>query len=267
MKKQYSHLLPRRDRLAMAGLFSCLLAWEGIKYILPRNHQREYVFQQLHQTNKDTQDLDSSILINIEEATLDELTIIGFPERLGQRILNYQSKGGVITSKEELLDIYGMDSLILMKVGPHLEYSQIKRKKFNFSKTDKPTLDINTATIVEWEGLPMIGLTLAERIVKFRTKLGGFISIDQVGTCYGIQPETMEIIRPYLSIKGSIKKIDLNKTDLDSLYHPYLSSKILKIAEAYKRQHGPFASIEELKKVYPADTTWYVKSLPYLSVN
>lgn len=265
MKKQYNHLLPRKDRVAMAGLFSCLLAWEGIKYILP-HHQQPVIVSALESEFMDTTFIDSGFVIEFESATIEDLTLIGFPEKISQRIRNYIEKGGHIANEKELMTIYGMDSTILQKVIRHIRFTDIKKHRRKKEIPESAKIDINSATIVEWEALPMIGLTMAERIVKFRNSLGGFISVDQVGTCYGVEAETMDIIRPYLVRKSGIRKIDLNTTNLDSLYHPYLSSRILKIAESYKRQHGPFTSQGDLKKVYPADTTWFVKALPYLSI-
>lgn len=60
------------------------------------------------------------------------------------------------------------------------------------------TLDINTATWVEWAQLDGIGETLARRIVQDRQDRGPFAEIDDVSRVRGIGPKTMDRIRPHL---------------------------------------------------------------------
>jgi competence protein ComEA len=47
-------------------------------------------------------------------------------------------------------------------------------------------IDINTATAEEWKALPGIGEVLANRIIKFRERIGGFVSMEQLHKTYGI---------------------------------------------------------------------------------
>ena len=64
-------------------------------------------------------------------------------------------------------------------------------------------LDINTATAIEWSQLDRIGEVLAERIVEDRNTNGNFESIDDLNRVDGIGPQTLEQIRPWLTIKLS----------------------------------------------------------------
>lgn len=64
-------------------------------------------------------------------------------------------------------------------------------------------LDINTATEIQWSQLDRIGEVLAERIVQDRETNGSFESIDDLSRVEGIGPQTLEQIRPWLTIKPS----------------------------------------------------------------
>ena len=64
-------------------------------------------------------------------------------------------------------------------------------------------LNVNTATEEEWKALPGIGDVLSKRIVKFRTKLKGFISVQQVGQTYGLADSVFQKILPYLRLENN----------------------------------------------------------------
>lgn len=60
------------------------------------------------------------------------------------------------------------------------------------------TIDINSATWVEWLQLDGIGETLARRIVEHRDQHGPFRSIDDLNEVHGIGPAKLEQMRPHL---------------------------------------------------------------------
>jgi competence protein ComEA len=70
-------------------------------------------------------------------------------------------------------------------------------------KSQKPreyhySLDINTASWVEWAQLEGIGEKLAKRIVADRNERGPFRNPADVGRVRGIGPKTIERIKPFL---------------------------------------------------------------------
>src|SRR4030095_6900989 len=129
----------------------------------------------------------------------------------------------------------------------------------------KNTIDLNLASVSDLESLNGIGPVLAERIIKFRESLGGFISPEQLLDCYGFPPETFEKIKDHFTTTESPQKILINEVNLDSLSHPYLSKKLTRMIKAYKKQHGIFKNETDLRKVYPPDSNWCEKILPYIS--
>lgn len=60
-------------------------------------------------------------------------------------------------------------------------------------------ININSATIAEWETLPRIGPTLAARIVNFRSEHGPFASVDALLDVPGIGTLTLDGMRDQLT--------------------------------------------------------------------
>ena len=68
-------------------------------------------------------------------------------------------------------------------------------------------LDINRATAEEWADLPGIGPVLSRRIVKFRSALGGFVSLDQLHQVYGLDSAVIALVRPSLTLQPNSHEI------------------------------------------------------------
>lgn len=50
--------------------------------------------------------------------------------------------------------------------------------------------------------LPGIGSKLANRIVTFREKLGGFYAVEQLKETYGLPDSTFQMLKPYLTVNA-----------------------------------------------------------------
>ena len=129
-------------------------------------------------------------------------------------------------------------------------------------------IDINTADTTEWKKLYGIGSKLSQRIINFRTKLGGFATVDQVGETFGLPDSTFQAIKPKLMVKSSsIKQINLNNATLDELKaHPYIKYAIANAIVQYRNEHGQFKSVADLQKLGAVDELLLRKIAPYLTV-
>ncbi|MCD6570800.1 MAG: helix-hairpin-helix domain-containing protein [Deltaproteobacteria bacterium] len=63
-------------------------------------------------------------------------------------------------------------------------------------------LNVNTATVTEFQMLPGIGEATAQNIVTFREANGPFASIDDLMKVKGIGEKKIEAMRPYLRLEG-----------------------------------------------------------------
>ncbi len=77
-----------------------------------------------------------------------------------------------------------------------------KRKAYPRFNYDTVRIEINRADTTEWKRLRGIGTVLSARIVKYRTKIGGFKSVEQLQKIYGLSEETYQSILPHLYMEG-----------------------------------------------------------------
>lgn len=195
--------------------------------------------------------------INPNSLLLDDWVDIGIPENIAERICKYTSKGGKFKSKNDLLKIYGFKTEWFKQIEPYLEIENIESNYKNEHKTEFQKVktiqvfDINTAESTELQSLKGIGQVLANRIIKYRNKLGGFVSMNQLSEVYGLAPEVIIQNQGRFMVNNlNFKKINLYAADFKQLSnHPYFGYKNTKIWIAYRNQHADLKSIDELLKV------------------
>lgn len=143
-----------------------------------------------------------------------------------------------------------------------------EHRKETFAQRMRGPLDINSADSAALEKLPGIGEKLSARIIKYRERLGGFISISQLNEVYGLSDSVMQIISPMLFVSDQFKpsRIDVNKAEYKDLRkHPYFTHTIVKSLLAYRKAHGLFSSIEQVEKIISIERDEIRKIAPYLS--
>jgi DNA uptake protein ComE-like DNA-binding protein len=146
-------------------------------------------------------------------------------------------------------------------------------KKINRTIDKRESMNINQSTKEQLIALPGLAEVLSARIIKFRDRLGGFYSIDQLGDVYGIPEETLDRLEAFLTCDGHVSKIDLiNDQFKKILQHPYLDYEQVKGIKNYIRKHGPIDSIEALmlatsKEKIDAQKLWPYISAPVLLAN
>ncbi len=116
--------------------------------------------------------------------------------------------------------------------------------------------------------MPGIGSKLAQRIINFRDKLGGFYAVQQVTETFGLPDSTFQKIKTRLAINGkAVKQININTASLDELkVHPYIRYNIANSIVQYRSQHGNFTSVAVIKNIMLISDDLFNKLEPYLSV-
>ncbi|SHM22968.1 DNA uptake protein ComE [Chitinophaga jiangningensis] len=196
---------------------------------------------------------------------------LGVSEKTAGSIQRYLSKGGQFRKPEDLHKIYGMPPPLADKLVPYVRIADKERvtapDKRQYRKMPG-ILDINTADTLRWDELPGIGPGFARRICKFRDKLGGFYSVEQVAETYGLPDSVFKKIKPFLKIgDSSLKIMDLNLTDEKTLAsHPYIRYKLAGMIVAYRNAHAGFRSMEELRSLPLVDDIIYRKLEYYIQI-
>jgi competence protein ComEA len=217
-------------------------------------------------------------LFYFDPNTLDEAgwQKLGVRDKTIATIKNYLSKGGKFYQPEDIKKIWGIDEKVADKMIP---YIQIEKKEYVNNYHERPayekktytpsTVDINVADTTAFIALPGIGSKLAQRIITFRDKLGGFYKIEQVGETFGLADSTFQKIKPRLILSNvSIKHIDINTATIDELKtHPYIRYVIGNAIIQYRTQHGRFSSVNDVKKIMTITEDIFNKMLPYLKAD
>lgn len=125
--------------------------------------------------------------------------------------------------------------------------------------------DLNTATAEALQIVKGIGPSFSERIVKFRSKLGGFASNDQLQEVYGLSDETISEIKKHFDVQSLPRPIDINSDSAKVLAnHPYINYDLAWIIINYRRQNGDIQSADDLRKIQALDDETFARLKPYL---
>jgi len=201
---------------------------------------------------------------------------LGLRAKTIQTILNYRYKGGKFRQPTDIKKIWGLRDDEAERIIPYIQIASVNNQAFtnrngfanNNSVNKLEPVDINTATPEMFKHLPGIADGLHYKIVKFRDKLGGFISIDQVKETYGITDSAFQLLQPYLLLKTTdIIRLNINTaSEFELSAHPYIERHVAKAIVLYRQQHGNYASINDLKKIVFIKDAFLKKIGAYLTV-
>jgi competence ComEA-like helix-hairpin-helix protein len=189
----------------------------------------------------------------------------GIPEYVANNIEKYRQAGGQFYEKSDVKKIYGMDSLLFEKLKPHLKFEQNKSQKKNKKENPPILIDINTANADELMKIKGVGPSFSNRIIKYREMLGYFRAVDQLKEIYGMQEENYEQIKEQVYCSPGNPNLTINTLEAyDMSKHPYIDYKTAKIVVAYRNQHGPFQTLDDLNKVVVINDSIIRRIGPYL---
>lgn len=203
-------------------------------------------------------------------ATINELKSMGIPEAVAKRIEQYRLKGGKFKVKRDLAKMYDLDSTLYISLAPFIDLPETIISEKPHAEVKKILVveyDLNKADTADLKSVKGIGPVLASRILKYRASLGGFVRSAQLKEVYGLDSAVMqELAKFYVMNDFSPAKLKINElTELELDKHPYLSIKQAKAIVAYRMQHGPFRSMNDLRNVKLLNDATIQKLVPYLS--
>ena len=201
----------------------------------------------------------------------DVLSAMKVPDKAIRSILNFRRKGGKFYKNEDLAKIYTLPETDYQRISEYISIPKPEKKVY--SETEKPKekkapviVELNSAGMDELMELPMIGEKRAEQIIKYRSKLGGFIYREQLKEVYSIPDTLYQILESRVTVDPQrVTRININSMN-DSTYHPYLKRNLVKLIAAYRLQHGNYASVTDLKKMPLMTDSVFLKVEPYLTV-
>jgi competence ComEA-like helix-hairpin-helix protein len=183
------------------------------------------------------------------------LQSLGFSAKLANTLANYRAKGGLIRSGKDLYKIWGMPTLLADRLAPYVRTSSINSPSKTWASGFTPIygkaapIDINTASISEFEALRGIGPVLAARIVGFREKQGGFVNVQDLLLVYGVKDSLLRALAPYLRLDDSrVPKANLNQASVLQLVQKAgLQVVVAQAIVRWRQQNGAFVTFDELE--------------------
>lgn len=219
-------------------------------------------------------------------AGFDELTALGISEKAARNIMQYRQKGGRFKKPEDLGKIYALKANEVEQLIPFVKIAIISEIAADAAvgmsnsavvsasvpvkvKPIPITINVNRADSMTWQLLPGIGAKRASAILKFREKLGGFVCIEQVAETFGLPDSVFQKIKSNLEWEpGQIEQLSLNNaSEAELKAHPYIGWQWAKIIVAYRNQHGPYQSVDDLMKIHIMKKDWLEQVRPYLKAD
>jgi len=132
------------------------------------------------------------LLININQADSFEFRkLAGIGEKYSSRIVRYRNWLGGFHSKEQLLEVYGVDSTLLHTISPFIELGCDSLRRVN----------INDCSMKDLSSHPYISYKLAKLMVKYREHHGAYSSLEELKKIPLIDEQLFRKIAVYLELE------------------------------------------------------------------
>ena len=206
---------------------------------------------------------------------IEEWIKLGFSQKQAESIEKLKAKGFKFYKPEDFKTVFVVGEENYNRLAAYIKIDSNDFPKKVYAKTvypekikEKYTVDINTADSSLFEQQRGIGPSLASRIIKYRNRLGGFVSVEQIKEVWNFPDSTYQSLKDRFIVNQiAITKININTADFKTMgTQPYINYAYAKVIEAYRKQHGNFKAVSDLKKIVAINDSTYQKLLPYVTV-
>ncbi len=208
--------------------------------------------------------------------TADSLQLmqLGLSNWVVGNILHYRAAGGTFRTSQQFSRIYRLTPTKYEELKPYIQLKKVQDKALQpsshlyISSVKRDTiLELNTADTTSLQLIRGIGSGYARAIIRRRTELGGYHSVEQLSEIALLSDSTYRAIKASFIVDPSrIQRIDANRATIDRLRrHPYLNYYQARGIYEMRRLKFSLDSLEQLYQVYELDSTTIERIRPYLS--
>ena len=198
------------------------------------------------------------------------------------RLHQFRKDNKFVNSKEEFQKVTGISDSLLGALSPYFKFptwvtkkkiNSIQKREIQFLKGKEESILTNSVKdinqVSELELIQSLGIKqkLANRIIKYRKKLGGYTYNSQLKEVWGIDNDEVEIILKSFKIlnKPSIKKLNINTATFNEVLKlPYIDYDLCKKIFDYREEVAEIQHIEELKNIIDFPIKKYDRIILYL---
>ena len=202
--------------------------------------------------------------------TADSTTLL----RLGlkpwqiKNLMAYRRAGGRWKDADDFKRLYGLTEEEYQRLRPYIQIPRPAKRDYYTSndrarqdslyrkKSEKfehvTVLNLNEVDTLTLRKIPGVGPYYSRAIVRYRERLGGFVSTSQLSEIEGLPERIEEWFK--VEENPAIRTLPINKSDFKTLVrHPYLSYEQVKVIMTHIRKYGPLTSWTDLQ-LYPEFT-------------
>lgn len=256
-----------------------------------KNFLREYGERlrsdSIQRARRYTSDIANSNLFAFDPNHADSLILskLGLSGWQISNMMKYRQMGGRWRSADDFSRLYGLsenDFKLLrpyIKIAPEDRYKRESHKYADGLYKDKidtlhrhmtkkypegTVLELSSADTTVLKMIPGIGSYYAGKIVRYRERLGGFVSVNQLDEIEGLPSG---ISRWFKLDSVSVKKINLNYATFKQLvHHPYMSYEQTKAVVNHVRKYGPVSHWNDLRLYKEFSDKDFQRLTPYFSL-
>lgn len=203
--------------------------------------------------------------------TLSDWINLGLSEKQSVVILKFTARG--IYTEEDLKRIFVIPEVLFELIRDSVVYPERIQNSPNqelFKKQVKQItqINLNTADTTEFMKIYGIGAFYAKQIIRYREKIGGYFTKEQLLEVWKMTTEAYDKIKDHVFIsEKDVKRININSVTIEELrVHPYLNWNKANSIIKMRIQRNGFKNIEEIKESVLIDAETYEKLFPYLSL-
>jgi competence protein ComEA len=220
--------------------------------------------------NNQKKSMTSYFTFDPNSATEADFGKLGISKYMAERIIKYRNKGGKFKIKKDLKKIYGFPEAQYEKLQSFITLpdSFQKAEKKQYEKKTITIFDINKADTVQLNKLRGIANVMSARIIKYRDKLGGFVSKDQYKEIYSISEIALKDLEKKTFIEQNFapSMLNINTASLEILSsHPYIGRKLAYTIINFRVHHEKFGTADDLKQIVSITPDQVGKLKPYIS--
>lgn len=177
------------------------------------------------------------------------------------RLKNFRSKDKWINSVADFKRVTQVSDSVLAQISPYFKFPdwvtnpKPKKKSFSNFTAEKPyaqKIDLNTATKEQLQRVSGIGEAYSDRIVKYRSKLGGFTDDVQLYNVYGLDAAVVKRALKQFTVKTprEIEKMNINTASASDIATiPSISFELAKKIWEFRKLRERLENITELQKL------------------
>lgn len=226
--------------------------------------------------------------------TAEDWEARGMPHFVAARLMKYGAAAGGFKAKAQIKRMYGLEDSLYQRLAPFMQLPDEAPRRDYASNRPSPDgklppfangetapgkfphkprslqpFDLNRADTTQLMQIRGIGVGRARWVVRYRNQLGGYLREDQLDEVFVLRdaPDLRDSLKKYTFVASGFapQGVSVNTASFEELYlHPYIGKPRARLIVAYRQQHGPFRSIEELKKVPVLKPEDVDKLRPYL---